>query len=258
MPRTVDRNAEELMLTVRLATAADVPITGVAYNDGTLSVSYMTSASDDWQDITLVDGDVDAWSSAGWAEVGEGIYRLGLPNAAIVPGDRTMIRISRGSNPVRYDSIDAVVYDPASTAQAVANVMASVSLNLQQQITVSGQSDIVVYQGDDYTRSGWRVNLDTSELDDPDMDLSAYKLIIAADTNPRIALRLEIVGDPGEHYALLQPPSSITEAWPTGRFGLLYRIEWAENEYTTLNGRTNLQILPFDIDEADITDLPVT
>jgi hypothetical protein len=259
MSRTVNRSATSLILTVRLATIADDPITGIAFNNGDLEVAWLNSESTDWTVVTLVAGTIGEYVENGWIHVGDGVYQYCLPNAAIEPGDRTTLRITYDTNPPQYDAIDAVVYTPTEIGSQVSVALQNVRLSLQQQLTLDGTTDLVVIQGDDYTRSGVRIDLVTESLDDPDMDLSTYHLIIAANTGSsaqKIVLRADILGAPGSHYAIFNPPSTMTELWPTGTFPLLYRIEWDANEYQTIDAEGLLTVNPFDTVPADIVNLP--
>jgi hypothetical protein len=267
MARSVRRDATNLILTVRPLTAAGTPIGEIPYDQSGFAVHWRASATGEWTSITLAAGAVGVYGSGHWVHLGDGVHQLGLPNAAIVAGDRTTIRITTATHPLQYDAIDAVIgwnaaedtaIDdlPGEIAEAVAGTLGSVRLTVQQQLTLSGSTDITITQGDDYTRTGIRLDLNTSGLADPDTDLSAYHLILAIKVpNDTIGYRLDILGDPGEHYAIFAPSSAITEDWPTGTFALLYRIEWDTNEYQTLGDPATLIVQPFDIEDADITDL---
>jgi len=270
MSRPVRRDATNLILTVRPLTAAGLPIGAIPWNQAGFSVHWRASATGDWTSITLASGVAGVYGLGHWVHIGDGVHQLGLPNDAIVAGDRTTIRITTATHPLQYDAIDAVVgwgpveamaiEDLASDiADAVATTLGSIRLTVQQQLTLSGSRDITIVQGDDYTRAGIRIDLDTSDMDDPLVDLSTYHLVIAVRTaTDIIALRMDIAGDPGEHYVIFAPPSSLTEDWPTGTFAMLYRIEWDSNEYQTLGDPATMIILPFDIEPEDIVDLPVT
>ena len=107
MPRIVDRDAENLILDIVPRDVAGDPIPSLAHNAAGLSVHWRATASADWQDITLSAGAVGVWSDGGWYHLGDGIYQLGLPNAAIVPGDRTLIRLTYDGRK-QYDAIDAI------------------------------------------------------------------------------------------------------------------------------------------------------
>jgi hypothetical protein len=259
MSRIINRSAVSVILTVRLANVADDPIVGVGFDDADLEVAWMTSDSDDWNVVALANGTAGTYSENGWSEIGDGIYQYGLPNGAIEPGDRTTIRVTYDTNPPQYDAIDAVIYTAAEIGTGVSVALQNVRLSLQQQLTLDGTTNITIIQGDDYTRAPIRFDLATDSLDDPDMDLSTYHLIIAANTgssSQRIVMRADILGSPGAHYALFNPSSAQTELWPTGSFPLLYRIEWAENVYQTIDADGILTVNPFDTVPGHIVNLP--
>jgi hypothetical protein len=159
------------------------------------------------------------------------------------------------------DISDAVVEEIGATADALAEAVATrlsaIQLSVQQQITLSSGTQLSVIQGDDYTRVGVRIDLDTSGLEDPDEDLSGYKFVIAIQAATVFGVRMSILGDPGEHYVLFQPASTVTETWPIGRYNCLYRIEIAENKYETIGVQGVIEITPFDIDDDQITDIDV-
>jgi hypothetical protein len=118
MSRTVDRTAASLNLIVRLADVADAPVTGVAFNNGSLQVAWRSSESSAWQIVTLVAGTLGDYTENGWVEIGGGLYQFGLTDDAIVAGDRTTLRVVYASNPPQFDAIDAVVY-PLTPADRV-------------------------------------------------------------------------------------------------------------------------------------------
>lgn len=139
MPQVVDRNESELLLTLRLANAADVPVEDVPYDDADLTVSWLNSSSSDWTDVVLAAGLSGTWVDGGWYELGGGVYRLGLPNEAIIPGDRTVIRVTYGTSPPLYDAIDAVAYNPASIDPAT-NECKIVVTNSETSSAIAGAS----------------------------------------------------------------------------------------------------------------------
>jgi len=138
----------------------------------------------------------------------------------------------------------------------IEDTLGNIRLTVQQQLTLSGSQNLTIIQGDDYTRAGIRLDIDTSALSNPSMNLSTYHLIVAFRTpTATLGYRLDIGGSAGSHFAIFAPPSSVTELWPTGTFALLYRIEWASNEFQTLGDPATMIIEPFDLAPGNIADL---
>lgn len=212
-------------------------------------------------------GTIAALSTTNPTEVGFGYYRFALTQAETDAAILDLVVQSSTSNvsalavqatkettPIGFTDLTV-----GNITSGVTVSLQNVRLSLQQQLTLDGTTDLIVIQGDDYTRSGVRIDLVTDSLDDPDMDLSTYHLIIAANTGAsaqKVVLRADILGLPGSHYAIFNPPSTMTELWPIGTFPLLYRIEWDANEYQTIDAEGLLTVNPFDTVPAHIVNLP--
>lgn len=108
MPRNVLTNAASLILTLLPRDNEGDLLEGILFSDVDLTISYRTSTSN-WVSITLVTSTPGTWVSGGWIHLGNGLYQLGLPNAAIVSNDRTTIRFEYTDSSIQYDSIDAVI-----------------------------------------------------------------------------------------------------------------------------------------------------
>lgn len=108
MSRMIDRDSQNVNITIYPVDLAGNPIVGLTHASAGLSIRYKVSASADWVPITLVAGTAGAWTSGGFVEFDDGEYQIGIPNAAIVPGDRTEVRFQLGSGPKQYAAIDAV------------------------------------------------------------------------------------------------------------------------------------------------------
>jgi hypothetical protein len=168
-------------------------------------------------------------------------YRLGIDGASMAP--------SASEHVLDDATIDGLARD-------ISSALASIQLSVQSQITLAGGTDLNVIQGDDYTRAGTRIDLDTSNLPNPNEDLSSKKFIVAAKNgSTKIAVRMPIVGAPGSHYCFFDPPASLTETWPEGVYNILYRLEWAADEYETLNASGVLTVAAFDIEPGDLVDI---
>jgi len=108
MSRLVDRDVQNLNITIYPVDVAGNPIAGLTHATVGLVIEYKNSASVDWVPITLVAGTAGSWTSSGFVEFDDGEYQIGLPNAAIVPGDRTEVRFQYTGAPKQYAAIDAV------------------------------------------------------------------------------------------------------------------------------------------------------
>ena len=116
----VDRSTTNLIATFRFLDDLDAPIPSLVWNDGTISIGYKLHGDATWTELTLVAGTLGTWISSGFVEDsgGNGLYELGIPNAAKVQGKRTYWRFKQGLNQYRYDAIDYVAI-PAANSDAV-------------------------------------------------------------------------------------------------------------------------------------------
>lgn len=267
----VATNATNVRTPVQVVNADNAPVTGLTYLSA-ITFGYRRPADAAFTDVSLVDG-TSAHTDGGFRSLGGHVYEFCWPDAVVVPGEATLVRYVY-DGVTRYDVIEARIapLDPTELAQAlateigatadelaqaVATRLSAIQLSVQQQITISGGTQLSVVQGDDYTRVGVRIDLDTSGLPDPDEDLSEYKFVIAIQAANVFGVRMSIEGDPGEHYVTFAPASTVTETWPVGRYNCLYRLEIAENKYETIGVQGVIEITPFDIDEDQITDIDV-
>jgi hypothetical protein len=140
MPQLIERTATEVVLTVILRNASGNPVAAVAHNAAGLSVVYRRPADSSAVAVTLAAGTAGVWSSGGWTHVGNGRYQLGLPNAAIVAGKRTVIGITY-DGVYNDDAVDAVISTVLRPSVVVENAGAPV---VQEGPTFS------VTQRDDY------------------------------------------------------------------------------------------------------------
>lgn len=109
-------NATSLIRTVRLVDDAGDPITAVAYNDASLEVAVRAQSAATWTVLTLVDGTLGSYLANSWKADpdGDGLHQLCLPNSVVVAGTATNIRVTYGANPPQYDTVEAVLINPAS------------------------------------------------------------------------------------------------------------------------------------------------
>lgn len=156
MPRTVSRNATGVILTLVPRDNANDPIGAIAFNAAGLAIHWRSSSSETWNEIELEAGTAGTWSSGGWVHLGDGVHQLGLPNNAIVPGDRTLIHFTLPPHPKQYDAIDAVEFDGLTEEQvdeiatAVGDDLRTAATQLLFNRQMLDADEIVVVQRDDY------------------------------------------------------------------------------------------------------------
>lgn len=239
---------------VEVVNSAGAPATGLTHASA-ITFAYRRPSDAVFVDVPVISG-TSTHADGGFRVLADNVYEFCWPDAVIVPGESVLLRYV-------YDGV--AVYDVVSarlprdvTATQVAAALTEVRLSVQTQLTLTSGINLRVIQGDDYTRAGSlvRIDLDTSGMTDPNINLSAYKFVVCGRNGSNlIAVRMPILGAAGSHYCEFDPASSITETWGTGTYDLLYRIEWAANEFTTLNEEGILRVDPFDIEPADIIDI---
>lgn len=111
MTRLIKSDATSLILRVKLVNDAGSPIVDRTHSDVDLVVKYRRKADATWQTVTKVLGTLSTYVENGWIGFGGGWHELCLPNAAIVPGQRTEIEITYSTNRPQADSIDAILED---------------------------------------------------------------------------------------------------------------------------------------------------
>jgi hypothetical protein len=236
--------------------SAGEPLGAIAFDDVDLAIEWLDSDASAWQPITLAAGAVGVWSTGGWVHVGDGVHQLGLPNAAITPGDRTVIRLTYDAHPQQFDAVDAVIADvvdeaaAAAIAAAVAAELAAVVLRVETAAVTAG-GNLVVDAGDDYTGGGAiRIEIDTAE------DLTDHNLILAMRRgDDAYAYRIAIEGAAPDHYADFDPAASVTGTWDPGTYELRYRLEDPDDKIRTI-GRARMTVRPFET-PTPIVDLPI-
>lgn len=112
----VDRTRTELIATIRFLTDGvpsstnPAPITGLDYSDPSVLIGYKLDGDTSWNDLTLVEGTLGTYTDSGLIEDSDsnGLYELGIPNAAKIAGKSTLWRFAADSNGYRYSRIDYV------------------------------------------------------------------------------------------------------------------------------------------------------
>ncbi len=99
-------------------------LTGLVYNSGSLTAYYLRQGASSWTAITLVTATLGTWTSGGFIEGdathAPGWYQLGIPNAALAAGAKSvkiMLKGASSMSPVNIelqlpavDNQDAVRY----------------------------------------------------------------------------------------------------------------------------------------------------
>lgn len=139
MTRLIERDATNVILTVIVLDSDGAAIPDIAWNDPERTIHWRASASGSWTEITRSEGTVGTWSSGGWVHLGLGVYQLGLPNAAVVAGDRTIVRLVYDTHPPQYAAIDAVLYPSVDVSSDVSAIKAKTD-NLPAQPAAVGSA----------------------------------------------------------------------------------------------------------------------
>ena len=101
----VDRDAQDLILLLRLTDTENQPITGAAFDDVDLSLEYMQPGDTGFSSLTLNSGTVGTYSSASWVEVGSGIYQFCPPNTMVVAGSYVVLKVTYSIYPAIFDTL---------------------------------------------------------------------------------------------------------------------------------------------------------
>ena len=142
-------NETSLITHVRLEDDAGDPITGVAYNDGSLAVSYSLLSAGTWTTPTLVDGTLGTYLANSWKEIGGGLYQWCPPDAVVVANKATTVRVTYGANASQYDVLNARLV-PQSLVRTETERMAGV-----RDWGVSGDAPLFEPAGSDNSMATW-------------------------------------------------------------------------------------------------------
>jgi len=250
----VNSDAINVREPIEIEAADGSPATGLTHASP-ITFAYRRPADADWVAVSVVAGS-STHTDGGFRSLGGNVYEFCWPDSVVVASESTLLRYVYDSK-THYDVISARLPQDIS-ATDIAAALSQVQLSVQTQLTLTSGTDLRVIQGDDYTRTGSKIviNLDTSGMIDPNIDLSSYSLVICGrNGSSLIAVRMPIAGSPGAHTVDFDPPSSLTETWQPGNYDLLYRIEWASDEFTTLHETGILRVDPFDIEPGDIVNI---
>lgn len=152
----IDRNAANVVADVRVSNDAGAPITGMTHATAGLSVAYLVDGGAAWVTIALSAATFSA--SAG----GDGWYRITLPNAAIVAGKTTRLRVGTAGNGFRYGSVSATgggtsaTADPAAIAQSVMALLRPTAESFRGARQLQELNSVSLVQRDDYVAADGR------------------------------------------------------------------------------------------------------
>ena len=233
MPRLVERTAENLILRIRLRTGNGTLVTGLAHNTATLAVRYMRPSDTSWQTVSLVAGTIGTYTANSWKEIGGGWYQLCLPNAAIVPGERTDIEIAYSAHTPWADSIDAVLVSMHNVGVLGAGAgdytfdvdVADDDLELivGAVVTIQNDSGVIVRWGK--TKGDGTVSFNLDEGD--------YTLLVSAGASYEAhSQEISISGNDSESVVMV-PVELIEAAEPTTN--AVYRLKTATDWILDLN-----------------------
>lgn len=144
MPYTVDQTATNVIYPVRIRSDAGEPVNALAFDTAGLSIDYLPAGASAWVSLALVTAIVGTWTDSGFVAMpgGDGWYEIGLPNAAIVFDQTTLVRVKTTGNGYRYGDIAATdACDAAApTVDDAADPLDILdAMNEPQSATIDGQ-----------------------------------------------------------------------------------------------------------------------
>ena len=155
-----ESDATSLILRLLLIDDAGDPVTGVAFDDGDLSLSYLLEASGAWVTPTLVSGTAGVYLANSWVEIGGGLYQWCPPAAVVVADTTTLIRATYAANDPQYDTIELRLHSTLLASIAAAATGGTFEITLR----VAG-STITAYIDDDYrVRSGTELVISVADI----------------------------------------------------------------------------------------------
>lgn len=124
----VPQNASDLIIVARFVDRASQPVTGVAFDDPSLSLLAFSYGSEGYQPLTLEAGTLGVYAENSWVEIGAGDYQFCPANDLIVPGRQTTIRLAY-LDTVIYGQLNAVGESTgaATTISDIANKLAGIT-----------------------------------------------------------------------------------------------------------------------------------
>lgn len=190
----VHRKASSVIYPIRVLADDKTPIIGLTSATPGLAIDYRAVGQTSWSSIALSAGVEGSWSSGGFVQraSGDGWYELGVPNAAIVEGVTTDIRVKTNGNGYRYGSIAAIGASGwvLSGTDPKGGTIASAELPRLY--------DFDLVQNDDYESRYWSFDLDLGA----DVDLTNATAVLVgkhgANTITGTATIVAVDGGTGE------------------------------------------------------------
>ncbi len=184
----VSRTAASLNLRIHLRDDDDDPLPNIAFNNADLVVRYRRPTDTAWQTITLVAGTAGSYTERGWIGIGGGWHELGLPDAAIVPGERTDLEVTYATNKPQADAVDAVLglstAETTAIATAVGNNIRTASYTLLINRDMLNSGELRVTQRDDYAAADGRAYEVLVEKEG--VDFTAATVVAGAGAEPGV------------------------------------------------------------------------
>jgi hypothetical protein len=132
----VNTNETNLKLKIELLDDAGSPITGVAFSDSNLTVSYLLETGTSYIPTVLFAGTAGTYLSDSWVEIGDGIYQYCLPNAAIVANTATLLKVRYSPNRAQYDTVEATIQQCPTTTSSGGSSSTSIEDLVTAQNTI--------------------------------------------------------------------------------------------------------------------------
>ena len=128
-------DAASLIQVLRVVDSSDSAVTGIAFDDADLQVSYKLQAGSAFVSPTLVEGTIGTYLANSWVEISDGLYQWCPPAAAVVANTSTVLRLTYDGF-TQYDTIEPKLTSSAeiaSIASSVAAYAARLALEVQLQ-----------------------------------------------------------------------------------------------------------------------------
>jgi len=214
----VDRNQTELIATIRLLTdgvpsaSNPAPITGINYNEPSLSIGYKKPNDTSWTDIVPVEGTLGTYVSSGFIEDSDsdGLYELGIPNTSKVAGKSTLWRFSVNSNNYRYSRIDYIAI-PGEDGKL------NLNFNIPGSDIIFGAGDAQVY----IKETGLEFDFVANQ------DIESETLVLIFETADQVDQYVVADG------SMTKSGDTVTITMPSGFADDVTSLNWAIREATT-------------------------
>lgn len=153
----VKRDVTSLVIPITVVDDSNVPQTGITPATATFSFGWLDVSTGTWTSFTLQSMTPGNWVSAGWYEVGNGVYLFGVPNTLVEPDNNLPLRYLVTGNNYRYDTVS---YTSGTTADVdytdLTNAFSQVFAGADSLSAFPVSSDSQVIKGDDHDASNDR------------------------------------------------------------------------------------------------------